>query len=131
MGEKIEYELMFIEVDCKQTTLRIKKNIAYSESRSVLNACSYDSPSAAFSEVAPNTLGEALFKVLCVPEIIPKYHEIAARMSSLKIEWRADEARQNYKSAREEKYAQCMDEAANRPKIPSSLDISALECYED
>jgi len=67
-GKKLADSKHYIEANCKEFTLRTKQTIAYSEDGSVLAYCGYDDPKAAFTEYAPETLGEIYFKAICDPK---------------------------------------------------------------
>ena len=58
----------FIEASCKEFTTRTKQTIYYAEDGSVLEYCGYNDPKAAFTEYAPETLGEFHFRAICDPK---------------------------------------------------------------
>lgn len=64
-GKKMVDSKSYIEANCKEFTIRQKQKIAYSEDGSVLEYCNYNDPKAAFSEYAPETVGEIYFKAIC------------------------------------------------------------------
>lgn len=66
-GKKISDSKIFIEANCREFTIRYKQKIVYSEDGSVLNYCGYNDPKAAFTEYAPETVGELYFKAICDP----------------------------------------------------------------
>lgn len=67
-GKKMADSKSYIEANCKEFTIRTKQRIAYSEDGSVLDYCGYSDPKAAFSEYAPETVGEIYFKAICDPK---------------------------------------------------------------
>lgn len=66
-GKKTAYSKEYVEAKCNEFTLRTKQSIAYSEKEEVLERCNYSNPEANFTEYAPETFGEVLFKAICDP----------------------------------------------------------------
>lgn len=67
-GKKSASARTYVEANCKEFTIRTKKEIAYAEDSSVLKYCGFDDPEASFTEYAPGTVGELYFKAICDPK---------------------------------------------------------------
>lgn len=65
--KKQDYSKNYIEANCKEFTIRTKQTIVYAVDGSVLEYCGYNNPKAAFTEYAPETIGEIYFKAICDP----------------------------------------------------------------
>lgn len=68
IDKKLANSKNYIEANCKEFTIRTKQTMAYAEDGSVLEYCGYSDPKAAFTEYAPETLGEVYFKAICDPK---------------------------------------------------------------
>lgn len=67
-SKKISHTQSYVEVNCKDFTIRTKQRVSYDEGGSVIGLCSADTPDAHFQEYAPETVGETYFKAICNPE---------------------------------------------------------------
>lgn len=68
IDKKLASSKTYMEANCKEFTIRTKQTIAYAEDDSVLEYCGYNDPKAAFTEYAPETMGELYFKAICDPK---------------------------------------------------------------
>lgn len=76
----------YVEANCKEFSIRTKQSIVYSEDGGVINSCGFNNPKAVFSEYAPETIGESLFKAICDPKSRqPNLDAFYKRMSKLKL----------------------------------------------
>lgn len=128
-GKKMADSKSYIEANCKEFTIRTKQRIAYSEDGLVLEYCGYNDPKAAFTEYAPETVGEIYFKAICDPKSRME-NRLATWIRKTKAEQAEEAARQSrINQLREERRTSAVATPTDTRKPWGAQCTTSSECY--